>query len=47
MKKKDKKKLALSKETITNMEDGKLTNIVGGATLDRLCPTRWTCPVTY
>jgi hypothetical protein len=48
MKKKEgKKKLTLNKETITNMEDGKLTNVAGGApTFELRCPTNYTCPDT-
>ena len=47
MKKKEgKKKLTLNKETITNLEDGKLTHVAGGATFELRCPTAYTCPNT-
>lgn len=48
MKKKEgKKKLTLNKETIINLEEGKLTNVAGGApTFELRCPTNYTCPDT-
>jgi hypothetical protein len=45
MKKKGKQKLTLSKETVAILEDGKLSNVVGGESLHATCRT-WTCPDT-
>jgi hypothetical protein len=48
MRKANKWKLTLNKETIANLEAGKLIEVVGGDnTLDGLrCRTNYTCPDT-
>lgn len=49
MRKADKRKLTLNKETIASLEAGKLIEVAGRAdnTLDgRFCYTNYTCPNT-
>lgn len=47
MKKESQKKLTLNKETIAQLESGQLQEVAGGASLDILCPTRRSCPITW
>ena len=49
MRKTDKRKLTLSKETIASLEAGKMIEVAGGAdnTIEGLrCYTNYTCPNT-
>lgn len=46
MRKEIKKKLTLSKETVTNLEAGVLANVAGGLRTQREDATCWSCPNT-